>query len=310
MNDALIVTLLSMVPKHRTARLIGAGARTRLPAAAQQALLRWYVRTYDVDLSECVGGIEDYASLSEFFLRPLKPGVRPVDPRPDHMVSPVDARAHSFGTISGGTFPQSETLRGTVAGLIGDDDPRVPPGSGPRAADFEGGPFAILYLSPRDYHRVHVPLDVEVTGYRYLPGKLWPVFPAATRKIDDLFGRNERLVFFFDTEHFGRMAMIMVGAFGVGRMSTSVASLTTHVGNPAEARHLDPAVPYARAAELGRFELGSTVILVGEQGAWDWDLEPGQDVRLGQPIARSLRPPAPTPASAAPPSATQPSTEE
>ncbi len=293
MNDALIVSLLSLVPKHRTARIMGAGARSRLPAAFQKALLRWYVRQYKVDLSECVGGIEDYASLSDFFLRPLKPGMRPVDPRPGVMVSPVDARAHSFGTIENGRFPQAEGMFGSVAALIGADDGRIPPSTAPTAADFEGGPFAILYLSPKDYHRVHVPLDVEVTGYRYLPGALWPVFPAATRKIDDLFGRNERLVFFFDTAHFGRIAMVMVGAFGVGRMSTSIADLTTHVGNPAEARQLDPAPALARAAEIGRFELGSTVVLVGEKGAWDWDLSPGQDVRLGRPIAHATGPRAP-----------------
>lgn len=285
MNDALIVSLLSLVPKHTAARVMGAGARSRLPAAAHRALLRWYVNTYGVNLDECVGGIDDYPSLAEFFLRPLKPGVRPVDPRPDVMVSPVDAKAHKFGTIRQGQFPQADDRKGSVAALIGDDDSRIRPGSAPRASDFEGGPFAILYLSPKDYHRVHVPLDVEVTGYRYLPGALWPVFPAATRKIDDLFGRNERLVFFFNTEKFGRIAMVMVGAFGVGRMSTSIANLTTHVGNPGEARELSPTVAFERAAEIGRFELGSTVILVGEPGAWEWDLEEGQDVRLGRPIA-------------------------
>ena len=124
-----------------------------------------------------------------------------------------------------------------------------------------------------------------MAAWRYLPGQLWPVFPAATRKVDGLFGRNERLVFMLDTS-FGRVAQVMVGAFGVGRMTTIVTDLVTNTGGRAADARLDPALPVDRAQELGRFELGSTVILLFEPGRIEWTLKPGAVVRLGRPIAR------------------------
>jgi phosphatidylserine decarboxylase len=132
---------------------------------------------------------------------------------------------------------------------------------------------------------VHVPEGGTVAGYRYLPGQLWPVFPAATRKVPDLFGVNERLVFFLDTP-FGRIAEVMIGAFGVGRMSTVVAPLVTNTRGAGEDVVLSPALPIGRGDEIGRFEMGSTVILLMEPGRVRWSLEPGQVVRLGQPIGR------------------------
>jgi phosphatidylserine decarboxylase len=285
LNDATIVTLLSLVPKHGTARAMGGAARTRLPAALHRALLRWYVKTYEVDLTECVGGIDDYPTLADFFLRPLKPGVRTIDPDPDALVSPVDGRVHTVGVVQEGTFSQSADRRGQVAALLGAGDPRVPGALADEAKKYEGGPYAVIYLSPKDYHRVHTPTACAVEASRYLPGALWPVFPAATRKITDLFGRNERLVFQLRTD-FGDVAFAMIGAFGVGRMSTSIADLVTHTGNPGEARALQPPVALGRAAEIGRFELGSTVILFGTPGAWRWTVSPGDVVRLGQPIGR------------------------
>jgi len=284
-NDAFVVSLLSVVPKHPTARFMGWNARLRLPKFLQRALLRWYVRAYDVDLTDCEGTIDDYNSLAEFFVRPLRPGVRPIDLDPDVLVSPVDARVHTFGTIEDGTFLQADGKRASIAELIGACDPRCP-AMGPELADkFDGGGWAVLYLSPRDYHRVHTPCAATVRGYRYLPGKLWPVFPAATRQIPNLFGRNERLVFDLETP-FGDIAYAMIGAFGVGRMRTTVSDLLTHQGGPADVRTLDPAPRLDRCAELGRFELGSTVILLTEPGRLEWQLTKGAPVRLGQPIAR------------------------
>jgi len=285
MNDAFVVSMLSVVPKHPTARFMGWNARLRLPTFLQRALLRWYVKTYKVDLSECEGGIEDYASLAEFFVRPLRPGVRPIDPNPDVLVSPVDARVHTFGTIENGKFLQADGKWASVAELLGAGDPRCPDVPKSVADRYDGGGWAVLYLSPRDYHRVHTPCKATVRGYRYLPGQLWPVFPAATRQIPELFGRNERLVFDLDTP-FGAIAYSMIGAFGVGRMSTTVSDLVTHRGQAHEVRTLDPAPRLERAGELGRFELGSTVILFTEPGALEWTLTKGAPVRLGEPIAR------------------------
>lgn len=285
MNDALIVSLLSAVPKGPTTRLMGAGTRLALPGWAHRALLRWYVGHYGVNLDECVGGIDDYRTLSDFFVRALKDGARTVDPDPDVLVSPVDARVHTFGTIEGGRFVQAEGQRCPVDMLLGVGDLRVPGASPADAARFEGGGWAILYLSPKDYHRVHTPAEGTVARYRYLPGQFWPVFPAATKKVPDLFARNERLVFFLDTP-FGHIAQVMVGAFGVSRMTTVVGPLVTNTGGGGEDVRLSPALPIGRAAELGRFNMGSTVILLTEPGKLRWTLTAGAPVKLGQPIAR------------------------
>lgn len=276
MKDALIVTMLSVVPKSWTARLMGAFSRTPLPRVFHRALLRWYVRHYGVSLDECQGGIDDFPTLARFFIRELRPGVRPIDPDPQAMVSPADARTYSFGTIQRGSFDVAEGRAGSVANLLG-------PGLDP--ARFEGGSYAILYLSPKDYHRVHSPLQGRVKAIRYRPGRLWPVFPAATRRIDNLFDLNERLLFQLDTD-FGTVIVAMIGAFGVGRMSTPHAELITNTGGPAEDLGLD--LPVARGQELGRFEMGSTVILLAEPGRLQWQLTAGEPVRLGRPIARQL----------------------
>lgn len=285
MNDALIVTLLSAVPKGALTRTMGRGARLRLPAWAHKALLRWYVGHYKVNLDECVGGIDDYASLGDFFVRALKPGARPVHADPDVLVSPVDARVHTFGTIEGGKFLQADGQPCSVGMLLGVGDPRVPKATAADVARYEGGGWAILYLSPKDYHRVHTPASGTVSHYRYLPGQFWPVFPAATQKVQDLFARNERLVFTLDTP-FGQITEVMVGAFGVSRMTTAVGPLITNTGGGAEDVRLNPPMPVERAGELGRFNMGSTVILLTEPGQLQWTLVRGADVRLGQPIAR------------------------
>jgi phosphatidylserine decarboxylase len=156
--------------------------------------------------------------------------------------------------------------------------------SAEEARRYEGGPFAVLYLCPTDYHRVHVPLESQISTWRYQPGTLWPVFPTATRKVEELFANNERLVFDLDTD-FGRIGQVMVGAFGVGRMTTVLGPGATN-DSGGFARSEARSTRLERGAELGRFELGSTVILVGEPGRFEWIIQPGEPVRLGRPIAR------------------------
>ncbi len=271
MKDALIISALSVVPKNHAARLMGVFARTRLPAAAQRALLKWYVGKYKVDLSECEGTLADYASLTDFFTRALKPGVRPVDPAPRAIVSPCDGMAYAVGRIEGGRIPQSEGKSYDVRELLGGDD------------RYEGGDFAVLYLSPRDYHRVHVPREGAVFRYSYLPGALWPVFPAATRKIEALFARNERLTSWIRSD-LGEYALVMVGAFGVGRMRVVYDGVVTNEGKARAEVALTPAPAFVRAAEIGRFEMGSTVILVFPPNTVEWTITPGDPVRVGARI--------------------------
>jgi len=273
MKDALIVTALSVVPKHLGSRLMGWFARLPFAPAVHRAVIRWFARRYQVDLEECEGGVDDFDTLADFFTRPLKPWLRPVDPAPEAVVSPVDARVYAAGTLDGHQLPADCDLPLDVAEMLGGD------------THFEGGSFAVLYLSPRDYHRVHHPREGAVVGYRYLPGSLWPVFPAATKKIPNLFARNERLVVRLRGAGVGELAVVMVGAYGVGRMTTAFCELITNTRSPAVDQRLEPPVSVARGDELGRFNLGSTVILVAEPGKLDWALTPGEAVRMGQRIA-------------------------
>lgn len=270
-KDALVVSALSVLPKGPMARAMGAFARTRLPGALRRSLLRWYVWKYQVDLSECEGTLEDYPSLVDFFTRALRPGVRPVDAAPEAVVSPVDGRIYTLGTVSGGAFEQSPGMRSSVAELCGEDH------------RFEGGAYAVIYLSPRDYHRVHTPREGIARRFRYLPGRLWPVFPAATRRIPDLFARNERVVTWLDTD-LGEVVVAMIGAFGVGRMRVVYTELVSNEGKPATTGPISPPLALERAAELGRFEMGSTVILLFPRDTVRWTVAPGQPVKLGQRI--------------------------
>ncbi|MDP2305775.1 MAG: archaetidylserine decarboxylase [Pseudomonadota bacterium] len=278
MKDALIISALSVVPKNHAARLMGVFARTRLPAAAQRALLRWYVGKYRVDLEECVGTLEDYGSLTDFFTRALKPGVRPVDPAPRAIVSPCDGMAYAVGRIEGGRIPQSDGKSYDVRELLG-GDPRY------SALYGDGGDFAVLYLSPRDYHRVHVPREGTVARYSYLPGALWPVFPAATRRIEALFARNERLTSWIVSD-LGEYALVMVGAFGVGRMRVVYDPLVTNEGKARAEVALTPPAKLERGDEIGRFEMGSTVILVFPPNTVEWTITPGDPVRVGSRVGQ------------------------
>ncbi|MCB9741492.1 MAG: phosphatidylserine decarboxylase [Alphaproteobacteria bacterium] len=271
MKDALIVTLLSVVPKGLGSRLQGAVGRLGL----SRHLIAWYARTYGVNTEEMVGRIEDYDSLQSFFVRALKPGARPIDEAPEALVSPCDARVYAFGTLTDdGELPEDAGIWFDVSQLIGGDE------------RYRGGGFAVLYLSPRDYHRVHHPREGQVVGLRYLPGQLWPVFDEATRRVPGLFAINERMAVFVDAEGAGRVAVVMVGAYGVGRMSLAWSELESNVGQPAAYEGYNPPLPAERGAELGRFNLGSTVILVTEPGVVRWELEVGQAVKVGQRIAK------------------------
>jgi phosphatidylserine decarboxylase len=153
---------------------------------------------------------------------------------------------------------------------------------------YEGGEFAVLYLSPKDYHRVHSARGGEVLSYRYRRGALWPVFPAATRKVRDLFARNERLIVEQRSPGLGEFSSVLVGAFGVGRMKAVFTDLVTNTSATSCDSVLDPTFAIGRGEEIGRFEMGSTVILILPAGSVSWEVAAGSDVRVGQRIAKVL----------------------
>lgn len=250
---------------------MGRFGRSRLPQWLLQRILRWYVGHYGVNLAEAGRPLTEYGSLVDFFTRSLAEGSRPIAAGPDAIVSPVDGVVYAIGTVEGGRLPQAPNLDYAVQTLLGGDD------------RFDGGEFAVIYLSPKDYHRVHSPREGRITGWRYRPGRLWPVFPAATRRIRDLFARNERLIIHLDTDA-GAIAYVMVGAFGVGRMRTTFCDLVTNEGWQGGDKELDPPRPVERGGELGRFEMGSTVVMLFEPGTIAWEVEAGATVRLGERI--------------------------
>lgn len=249
---------------------MGHVARSR----ASRWLTRAFVAAYEVDLDEAEGTLEDYPTLEALFTRRLKPGRRPVDPSPGAMVSPVDGTCAFAGQSQGGRVEVAPGQQLHLDALLGQ------PLQGERSV-------FVLYLSPRDYHRVHVPREGEAIGWSYVPGTLWPVFPAAVRRVPNLFSRNERAIVQLQTDE-GPIDVVLVGAFGVGRISLSVCDLITNTGG-AQASGTLPALPLERGGDLGTFHLGSTVVLVAEPERWSPLVSPGEPVRVGQPLARVQR---------------------
>ncbi len=276
--DAAFVAGLRVVPKNALSRLVGGLTRARAPRPLRLAAMRAFAARYGIDLSEC-GDLDAFETFSEFFARPLRPGLRPIAPGPEVVVSPVDGRVSQAGRAGEGRLVQAKGIEYRLDALLGD---------GALAARFQGGPFLTLYLSPRDYHRIHFPLGGRVTGYRYLPGALWPVNAAAVRGVPGLFTANERLATLLETP-LGACAVVAVGAAIVGRIrayydpSLPVSNLPR--ARPA-ARDYAVSIPVEKGQELGAFEMGSTVILLLEGGraALRPDLAEGARVRVGEAI--------------------------
>jgi len=277
MKDGLIISLLSIIPKKPTARFMGYTARLRMPKIINRALLRAFVWKYNINMNESMQSLNDFHSLSDLFLRKLKPDCRNIAQNHDIEVSPVDGKVHSFGKIVNGSFHQAEDLYGSVEELIGGPNTVVD------SPSYDNGSYMIIYLSPQDYHRVHAHKEGTLTRIRYLPGRLWPVFPAATRAIKSLFDRNERLIFELDTTY-GSEILAMIGAFGVGRMHSPFCEIVTNTNTPPQDFICTENI--TRGQEVGAFGLGSTVILIWSHRDFEWLVSQGQTIQLGNPIIK------------------------
>ena len=285
MKDGLIISALSIIPKKPVARLMGRATRIQLPTFLHRLLIRYFVWKYRVNLEEADGSIDDFRSLSEFFIRPLKAGRRSIEPAENAIVSPADGRVHRFGKIEDGLFTQSQSQRGSVQELLGLDNSDA----GFDPSRYRNGSYIIIYLSPQDYHRVHIHKEGALSAIRYNPGRLWPVFPAAANNIKSLFDRNERLLFSIQHEQ-QYSVLAMIGAFGVGRMTTNHLDIITNTGVPLRTHSFSPPIDVQRGEETGRFELGSTVILFFEDAELDWTVQQGQKLRLGEKVAGKVLP--------------------
>jgi phosphatidylserine decarboxylase len=278
MNDRLFISALRLLPKNALSRAAGALTRWRAPAPVRLAAMKAFARRYGIDLSECPD-LDVYRTFGEFFARPLRPGLRPIAPGETVVVSPVDAVVSETGVVKEGRLVQAKGIDYTAAALLGDED---------LARALDGGAYATLYLSPKDYHRIHFPVGGEVTGWRYLPGRLWPVNPSSVRTVAGLFAVNERLVTVLDTP-LGRCALVAVGATVVGRVQAyydPTVPRTNEAGAAPRRRDYETPLPVAKGQELGAFEMGSTVILLFEPGKVRLSprLVPGTRVRVGEEI--------------------------
>lgn len=270
------MTLMRLLPKAALSTAVGLATRAPLPRSVHQTAIRLFAQRFRIELGEAEGRLEDYPTFSEFFTRKLKVGSRSVDPGADVVVSPVDAHVSQVGQVEAGQCLQAKGITFPLDRLLGE---------GRRALDFEGGSFITLYLSPRDYHRFHAPLAGAVTGYQYLPGQFWPVNGPSVRTKDALFSLNERLVTWLDTAA-GKLAYVAVGATCVARIRAAYDTITTHDGRSAVSHTYPRPISIEKGAELGQFEMGSTVILLFQRGRITWDsaLAPDVPVKMGQRI--------------------------
>ncbi|MEG3147379.1 archaetidylserine decarboxylase [Sphingomonas sp. RT2P30] len=276
MSDRLAILLQHLLPKQVLTRLAGRVAGTQ-GSALTQPLIRWFVGRYGVDMSEAENpDIASYASFNDFFTRPLKPGARPLAAA--DFICPVDGAISQFGAIDDGHMLQAKGHRFTTTALVG--------GDATLAARFRHGSFANLYLSPRDYHRLHMPCDGKLLRMIHVPGALFSVNPTTARGVPNLFARNERVVCVFESPSDGPFVMVLVGATIVGSMATVWHGVVNakRSGRIAEWFYADQDIMLEKGAEMARFLLGSTIVMLFPQGtiAFNPDWAPERPVRLGE----------------------------
>jgi phosphatidylserine decarboxylase len=276
--------ILRLLPRERITRALGHLTEARVPSALLNPVLDIYTRAYNVDLSEAIVPEEGFGTFNEFFTRRLRDGLRPVDADPDVLISPADGRLDDAGPIDPLRTFMVKGQRYDATELLGSSDD---------ATLFGGGTYAIVYLSPRDYHRVHSPIDAEITHVRHIPGTLYPVNAFGVRHVPLLFARNERVVIMLRSKTHGAIAMVMVGAMIVGKITLSFEGPARPAfgGTVIERRYDAASRPkVSRGDEVGAFLLGSTVVMLMErppQGAYDLVSGAlGSHVRFGQAIAR------------------------
>ncbi|MDD1451059.1 archaetidylserine decarboxylase [Sphingomonas sp. H160509] len=276
MSDRLPVLLQYILPKQRLTALAGHIARAR-GGAMTTRLIRWFVGKYSVDMNEAADAdIRSYKSFNEFFTRPLKAGSRPIAAA--DFVCPVDGAISQFGSIDDHHILQAKGHRFTTTQLVG--------GDAALASQFRHGSFANLYLSPRDYHRLHMPCDGKLTRMIYVPGKLFSVNPVTARGVPNLFARNERVVCVFESVEHGLFVMVLVGATIVGSMATVWHGVVnpTRINRTSEWAYTDQDIVLKKGEEMGRFLLGSTIVMLWKRGAiaFNEDWVPERNVRLGE----------------------------
>jgi len=281
--DTIFIFIQYILPQHLLSRWTGWVARLRHPLWLKNGLIQLFVRRFDVDMTEAAEPDPTrYASFNEFFTRPLRERARP--PADADLRCPADGAISQLGAIEFGRIFQAKGQSFSTVELLGGDSQR--------AKQFIDGNFATIYLSPRDYHRVHMPVTGRLTATSYIPGQLFSVNQVTAENVPRLFARNERLVCYFDTAA-GPMAMILVGAMVVAGIETVWSGqVAPPTSSPVFRDYvsLPESVELEQGAEMGRFMLGSTVILLFPKGAVEFDVSysAGTATRLGSELGSFL----------------------
>jgi len=281
-SDRAFALLQDLLPQHLLSRTLHRLARSERPWL-RNAIIRSVLRAYpQIDLHEAANPDPfTYPSFNAFFTRALRPGLRPLEGGERDLVSPVDGTMSQLGTVRDGRLLQAKGMHYTAGALLADQT---------AANRYDGGGFACIYLAPYNYHRIHAPLAGRLTATRYVPGQLYSVNAATARAVPGLFTRNERVVCEFETG-LGPLAVVMVGALFVGSVETVFAgeiNPPSRRGGTVQSIETGLGTQFARGAELGRFNMGSTVVLLLGNRATRFaeHLGPGAEVRLGQVLAR------------------------
>tara|TARA_B100000519_G_scaffold202790_1_gene222333 strand:- start:1964 stop:2818 length:855 start_codon:yes stop_codon:yes gene_type:complete len=278
MFDKLFVLSQYITPQLGVSNLAGRLADNDRSPALKNRVIKWFIGRYGVDMSEAAEpNPEAYATFNDFFTRELKPGIRPLADGEKTLVSPVDGAISQLGQVTGDRVFQAKGQSFSLSELLGGDESTVAP--------FVNGEFSTIYLSPKDYHRIHMPVAGTLKEMIHVPGKLFSVNPVTAENVPNLFARNERVVCIFDTAS-GPMALVLVGAMIVGSVETRWAGVVVPGRRQVTSTLYEgeQAITFDKGEEMGRFRLGSTVIVVMPKGAVSWNSNQvaGKTVRMGE----------------------------
>ncbi|HAF00726.1 MAG TPA: phosphatidylserine decarboxylase [Methylophilaceae bacterium] len=283
----LNIILQYALPKQALTMLAGKLANFQA-GALTTAVIGWFVKRYQVNMAEAANpDIASYTRFNDFFTRPLKPNARPLAKA--DFICPVDGAISQFGNIEKDQIFQAKGHYYSTLTLLA--------GQQALAEKFENGHFACLYLSPKDYHRIHMPCDGTLKSMTYVPGDLFSVNPTTAANVPNLFARNERVVCEFESSQHGSFVMVLVGATIVGSMATVWHDAPNGIINPPRSKHIrswryeDKNIKLTQGDEMGRFLLGSTVVLLFQKStfAFNSHWQPSKTIRLGEEMA-SARP--------------------
>lgn len=284
LSDRVARTAWRVAPKRALTGAIGWAAGLGIPSGMRGAVLGRFARLYGIDTREAEKPFDDYARVDDYFTRRLVPSARPFETRPDAILSPADGTVVDSGRAVDGHLMQAKGVLFDLEELLGDE---------PAAARLRGGAYLITYLSPSDYHRVHTPVAGEITGWRHIPGTLYPVNAKSVRRVEGLFIRNERFVTLLEGT-VGLTAVVMVAAVGVGHITAAYdPEVATHdpsfLRAPPRAKSYETRPRVAAGDELATFHLGSTTVVVFEPGRVELSsFEPGARTRMGETIGRAI----------------------